>query len=41
MNDVKKCSVLKLEMKDIDFEDFKMRVIITYLRVFKMKMKYL
>jgi len=41
MDDEKKCNVLKLEMKDIDFGGFKMRVIITYFRVFKMKMKYL
>jgi hypothetical protein len=30
MDDEKKCNFLKLEMKDIDFGDFKMRVIITY-----------
>jgi hypothetical protein len=41
MDDEKNCKVLKLEMKDIDFGGFKMRVIITYFRVFKMKMKYL
>jgi hypothetical protein len=34
MNDEKKCSALKLEMRDIDFEGFKMRAIITYFRVF-------
>jgi hypothetical protein len=35
MDDGKKCDVLKLEMKDIDFGGFKMRVIITYFGVLK------
>jgi hypothetical protein len=34
MDDEKNYSDLKLVMKDIDFEGFKMRVIITYFRVF-------
>jgi hypothetical protein len=41
MDDEKKCNVLKLELKDIDFGGCKIRVIITYFKVFKMKMKYL